>query len=96
VDDDSATVHFDIDGVQESLTLRVAGDGRLEELSMRRWGDSGVSRHAALPYGFRVLEDREFGGATIPSRLDGGWWFGTERYRPEHASRFTIEQAHFA
>lgn len=96
VDEDSATVHLDIDGVEEALTLTVAGDGRLKELSMRRWGDSGVSEHAALPYGFRVLEDRALGGCTIPTRLEGGWWFGTEQYQPEHASRFTIEQAHFA
>lgn len=96
LDDDAAVVHLDIDGVEESLTLRVDADGRLAELRMQRWGNVGVSEHAALPYGFDVRASTTFSGCTIPSDLVGGWWYGTERYREDQASRFTVERAEFA
>lgn len=92
-DADTAVVHLDIDGVEESVQLRVDGEGRLLEVSMQRWGDVDVAEPARLPYGFRVVEERSFGGVRIPSRLEGGWWYGSDRYRPEHASRFIVEKA---
>lgn len=96
VDDECAQVQLDIDGVTETLTLRVNPEGRLVELWMHRWGDVGVERHQALPYGFRVTAERRFDRYTIPSKLEGGWWYGTERYDPDRASRFTIEAAEYA
>jgi hypothetical protein len=96
VDDDCAQVHLLIDGVEESLTLRVDPEGRLVELWMHRWGDVRVEHHQNLPYGFRVVAERRFDRYTIPSQLEGGWWYGTERYDAQQASRFTIEAADYA
>jgi hypothetical protein len=93
VDEDRARVVLDIDGHSESMLLTVDGDGRITELHMERHGDVGVSGFQRIPYGFRVLEERTFGGYTLASRLEGGWWFGTDRFDPEHASRFTLEHA---
>lgn len=95
VDDERAQVHLTIDGTEESVTLQVDAHGRLMALRMRRWGNVGVPSHAALPYGFRVLGESVFDGYTIPTGLEGGWWFGTERYRAHEASRFSITAARF-
>ncbi|MEX0822043.1 MAG: hypothetical protein WD021_07845 [Rhodothermales bacterium] len=48
---------------------------------------------AAHPYGFEVEEERTFGGYTIPSRIRGGWWYGTDRFRDEDAAEFNVLHA---
>jgi hypothetical protein len=91
VDETSAVVSMTVDGVTESMTLVVGDDGRIEQMTMLRWGKVGVDNHQRIPYGFAVNAERSFGAVTIPSDLEGGWWFGTERYDPESASRFVVE-----
>jgi hypothetical protein len=95
VDGATATANLSIDDVEESVTLTVDEDGGLQELHMQRWGDVGVDRHQRLPYGFRVLAEATFGGLTIPTSLEGGWWYGTERYDAARASRFSVTSARF-
>lgn len=95
VDAHAATAHMSIDDVEESVTVTVDPDGRLVELRMQRWGNVGVDSHQRLPYGFRVLAESTFGGCTIPTGLEGGWWYGTDRYDPARASRFSITDARF-
>lgn len=90
VDDERATVAMTVDGVTESMTLRVDREGRLREMTMRRWGEVGVDVAQPLPYGFEVRAERTFGGITVPSDLAGGWWYGTDRYDPARASRFVV------
>jgi hypothetical protein len=96
VDEDRARVTQTIDGVDETFVVAVDGEGRMTELTMERWGDQGVDAPQRIPYGFRVLAEREFDGVTIASDLEGGWWYGTDRYDPDRASRFTVESAEFA
>ena len=62
-------------------------------LTMQRYGNVGVPRWQHIPYGFSMEEEATFGGYTIPSKIRGGWWFGTERYDPEAASTFEIVDA---
>jgi hypothetical protein len=52
-----------------------------------------VDRPQRVPYGFRVLAERTFGGFTIASQVKGGWWYGTDRYRSDQASMFTVTGA---
>lgn len=93
VDEQRAQVHLEIDGERETVTLAVAPDGRVTELTMMRWGAVGVATPQRIPYGFQVSGETTFGGCTIASSVVGGWWYGTDRFRPETASRFRIESA---
>lgn len=95
VDDETVEVHMTIDGDEQTVTLVADDQGRLRELRMLRWGDVGVPAHQQIPYGFKVVAERDFDGYTIPSELEGGWWFGTDRFDPERASRFVIAEAVF-
>lgn len=96
IDDDRAQVTQSIDGIEESMVVAVDVEGRITELTMERWGTQGVEQAQRIPYGFRILAEREFDGCTIASSLEGGWWYGTDRYDAERASRFTVELAAFA
>lgn len=89
--DERVRLTLRIDGHDVPITLRTARDGRLREATLQRWGDQGVDAHQGIPYGVTVEREESFGGLTIPTRLAGGWWYGTERYRPDDASRLTLE-----
>lgn len=68
--------------------------GRLENIKLMRWGNpSGAEYHYAKRGG--VLEEEgTFSGYTIPTRLCGGWYFGTERFESEgEFFRATIDSA---
>ncbi len=84
-----------VDGEAIPLTLTVDDAGRLERLTMERYGDVNVPSWRPIPYGFAVEAEATFGGCTVPTRLRGGWWFGTDRYRPEAASTFTIQSIQY-
>ncbi len=49
------------------------------------------ARHGALLS--RVDEERTFDGVTIPTRLIGGWDYGTDRFDESAASSFTVCRA---
>lgn len=90
IDERRARVTMTIDDEAIPLTLTIDDDGRLQQFTMQRYGDVNVPTWQRIPYGFAVEEEATFGGYTIPSRLRGGWWFGTDRYRADQASSFTI------
>lgn len=85
-----ARVTLTIDDLTTTLTLTIDEKGRLKEVVLPRWEDS---IRQFVPFGVVIEEEQAFGGYTIPSRLRGGWWYGTERYN--EFVRFTIEQATF-
>ncbi len=95
VGDDCARVVLTIDDEAIGLTLGVDEVGRLREVSMERHGDVGVDAWQPLPYSFAVEEEKRFGGYTIPSRLCGGWWFGTDRHEASEASLIRLHDARF-
>lgn len=73
IDDDTAAVTLDVDGLQVKLEITVDDDGRLVRLATERWREAdGAGRW--MPYGVdTVTEERTFGGYTIPTRLRMGW-----------------------
>lgn len=96
VDADRARFTLRVDGEAVTATLRVAADGALREVALDRWGDVGVDRFQPLPYGFAIEDEGSFDGVTIPTRLHGGWWYGTERYDEATAATFVVTGAGFA
>ncbi len=95
VDDEHARAVVTIDGDCVALTLTVSSEGKLTEITMERHGDVGVEWWGPIPYGFAVEEERTFEGYTIPTRVRGGWWYGTERYDVADASLFRVVDARF-
>jgi hypothetical protein len=95
LDNDLAVATLTIDGEDIPLTFEIDEDGAVRSVTMQRYGDIGEEPWELLPYGFEVLAEQTFGGITIPSRLRGGWWFGSERYDPASASQFDIVGAEF-
>jgi hypothetical protein len=96
VDANRARFTLVVDGEAVAVTLRVAAEGALREVTLDRWGDVGVDRFQRIPYGFTVEDEGTFDGVTIPTRIRGGWWYGTDRYDPSAAAAFTVTAARFA
>ena len=81
VDQQTARATLVIDDEPVSLSLTVQSDGRLRSVHLERWGDQTEGGHyGPIPFGMDVLEERDFGAYTIPSRIAGGWWYGTDRF----------------
>lgn len=81
VDEQIVRATLTVDGEPIRLSLTVEPDGRLRSVSGERWGSqTDDGRFALIPFGAYVLGERTFGGYTIPSRIQAGWWFDTERY----------------
>lgn len=74
---------FEAFGEPIELTLAIDDDGRLQSVSLPRWGnpDNGIFRYAE--FGALVEEERTFAGYTVPSKLRVGWYFGQERFEAE-------------
>lgn len=96
VDDDHARYRLSVDGEPVTVTIHVAPDGALREVTLFRWGDTDGKPWRLLPYGFCVDAERTFGGITIPTQLTGGWHYGTDRFGPDAAASFTVHRATFA
>jgi hypothetical protein len=81
LDERTARATLALDGESIPLTLTIEPDRRLRSVTLPRWGDpTDNGRHALIPFGMDVLEERTFDGYTIPSRIAGGWWYGTDRF----------------
>lgn len=81
IDERTARATLVIDGEPIPITLTVEPDGRLHSVTVERWGDrTDDGQFAPIPFGVEILEECVFDGYTVPCRVEGGWWFGTERY----------------
>lgn len=95
VDADRARFTLTVDGYGIPVTIRVGRDGALREVTLERWGAVDVPKPQLIPYGFEVHEEATFGGVTIPVRVRGGWWYGTERFDQEESAEFLIRTVSF-
>ncbi|MEQ8995127.1 MAG: hypothetical protein RID53_01335 [Coleofasciculus sp. B1-GNL1-01] len=81
-------------GERCNLILTVDHQGGLESVNLRRWGNPEGGEFHYENFGGVVEAEGTFGGYTIPTRLLGGWHFGSERFESEGAFfRVTIDQA---
>lgn len=85
-----------VDGEPETVTLHLAPDGALRELQMDRWGSPDNDTPRRHAYGFAVEAEGTFAGVTIPTRLTGGWYWGTPAYDPARAASFTVTRYRLA
>ncbi|MEL7168193.1 MAG: DUF6544 family protein [Bacteroidota bacterium] len=93
VDDERVRYTVPVDGEAVTVTLRLSPDGAPREVTMQRWGDVDGPPWRSLPYGFAVEAERTFAGVTIPTRLTGGWHYGTPQFDPATAATFVVEHA---
>lgn len=72
---------FEIDKEPITLNLTIGNDGKLLGLSLPRWGDDTEDKNwQYIPFGKEIQAEQTFGGYTIPSKMNAGYWFGTDRY----------------
>jgi hypothetical protein len=82
---DSATLHYELDGLDVSVTYELDREGRITSLVLDRWGDpDGTGVWGWHRFGGEIRTHRTFGDALIPETGRVGWHFGTERW-PEGA-----------
>jgi hypothetical protein len=94
IDDNTIEANMKIDRESVTLTFIIDSNGKLLKMCLPRWGDKTEdSSYAYIPFGGEVLEERTFEGFTIPSQINAGWWFGTDKYFNFY--RTNIEQAEF-
>jgi hypothetical protein len=68
------------------------GIGKLLKLSLPRWrNQTEDGSYNYIPFGGEFQQEKTFGGFTIPSRINAGWWLGTDHYL--EFFRATVEQA---
>ncbi|PLZ05134.1 DUF6920 family protein [Fischerella thermalis] len=94
IDERTVQASFVIDDEPVTLRLIVDADGKVLQLSLPRWGDATEDGSwNYIPFGVEFQAEQQFGGFTIPSQMNAGWWFGTEHYL--EFFRATIAKAEF-
>lgn len=81
VDERTIQASLKIDGEPVTLTLVIDANGKLLKFSLPRWGNqTDDGSHTYIPFGGEVQAEQRFDGLTIPTQVNLGWGFGTERY----------------
>ncbi|MCC7077680.1 MAG: hypothetical protein IT198_11190 [Acidimicrobiia bacterium] len=75
------------------VTIEVDDAGRLQAVSLPRWGRPGRGGFAAHPFGAVFEGEASYGGCTLPRRFRAGWWPGTDRWDEGEFLRATIDAA---
>ncbi|MFO8010176.1 MAG: DUF6544 family protein, partial [Dehalococcoidia bacterium] len=85
-----------ISGHASNIRLTVRNSGRLDSISVQRWGNPGGAEFHLADFGGVVEQEDPFSGYTVPSRLRVGWYFGTDKFEEEgEFFRVTIHEATF-
>lgn len=88
-----AEARFAVQGHPVQLTLTVDADGRLEAVTLPRWGDPGDGMFREEDFGGFADEESTFSGITIPTRLRIGWHPSAEGFAEDGAFfRVTIDE----
>jgi hypothetical protein len=91
---DSASLHYELDGIEMSVSYQVDPQGRITSVVLDRWGDpDGTGTWGWHRFGGEMLSHRTFGDLSIPETGRVGWHFGTERWPEGAFFEFTITDA---
>jgi hypothetical protein len=83
VDGDTARVTVTRDGLEQSVDVEVDPAGRPVQVAFARWTDANADKVFRLqPFGGYLSEFESFGGYRLPTRVEGGNFFGTSEYFP--------------
>ena len=77
--DDLIVATWDVPPEQPELRISIGPDGAVISYRAQRWRDG---KSGYVPFGVEVHAERTFDGATIPSRITGGWGHGTPSWAP--------------
>ena len=83
IDEDSARAIISIDGLEQNVDVTVAPDGQPTQVVILRWSNENPNREfKAQPFGGYLTDFRRFGGYMLPTSVEGGNHFGTDKYFP--------------
>lgn len=81
VDQDTARAIVSRDGLEQNVDVTVAPDGQPMHVVISRWSNENPSREFQLqPFGGYLNDFRRFGGYMLPTSVEGGNHFGTDKY----------------
>ncbi|GAA2128500.1 DUF6544 family protein [Actinomadura napierensis] len=95
IDGERARANVVIGGTAHSVTLTVAPEGSLTELTLDRWGAPDGESFGRYTFGARLQGETSYAGYTIPSLVRAGWWYGTRRWSRGEFIRFALDEADF-
>lgn len=96
VDVHRAQAAFTVQGESVDLTVTVDDDGRLETVTLPRWGDPDDGPFREEAFGGVMEAERTVDGITIPTQLRIGWYPGTDRFATEgEFFRATVDDVTF-
>ncbi|MCK2216118.1 hypothetical protein MF672_020280 [Actinomadura sp. ATCC 31491] len=82
-----------VGGEEHDVRLSVAEDGRLERVTVLRWGNPDKGPYRRHLFGVECLDELTFDGFTVPGRVRAGWWPGTRLWPEGEFIRFTLDDA---
>ena len=70
-------------GLTQWVEITVDDQGAPTEVVIERWSNANPTQTWQIqPFGGALSEHREFGGIRVPTRVEGGNFFGTDAYFP--------------
>lgn len=79
-DSSHACANLTLLGETTELVLTVTEEGQLESMKLKRWGNPEGAEPHYVNFGGFLESEGTFSGYTIPTRLRGGWYFGSDRF----------------
>lgn len=90
VDESTARVTLTYMGLEQSVDLLVDADGKLSAVTFERWSDANAEKQFQLqPFGGYLSDYKEFDGFRLPTKIEAGNFFGTDKYFPFYKVRLT-------
>ena len=82
-DNGAARVVVTFNGMEQALDIAVAEDGQPLSVRLLRWSNANPEKTFRLqPFGGTLSDFKVFSGYRLPTRVDGGNFFGTDDYFP--------------
>jgi hypothetical protein len=91
LDDRHLVAHLDVDGHPVEVRYDTDPRGLVQSVVFDRWHEAeDGAAWSAVPCGGEVTAHRTFGGLTIPSAGNFGWFYGTDRWPIGEFFRYEI------